>query len=382
MSVVRWERFPPPRVMPPAPGETGAHGVPTSDEVHYMLAHGAAAPSGGNFQPWKFRYANERLSCFMDPERTDYFTNYHQNETHIGLGAAVMNIELAAQAIGYRPELERFPGGGTAGSICDLAFRRGDSAADAGVLASAIPYRITSRPRSPRVPLPPEHRGALTEIASSHGAQLLCIEDGAALEEVGAIIGKLNQIGYLNQESHRGIMKMLRWTDEEAAATRDGIHINTFELSPLEVTGMRFLTSYHVLKYIRNIGAARALETMPISWARSASALCLLVLNEKASARTFFDAGRILEHLWLAATLRGHAFHVLGVNSYFDRLEHGGGEGFSLEERKTLQEVRTRYVQLFSIPSGACEAVLFRIVPPNPLVARTLRRDVTGLLSG
>jgi hypothetical protein len=207
------------------------------------------------------------------------------------------------------------------------------------------------------------------------------ITDPEQMEKAGVILGKMNQIGYLNPESHKGIVKMMRWSDQEATETKDGIPVSTFELSPLEITGMRFLTSYQVLKYIKNLGAARSLERMSEAWAKAASALCLLVLPEPSSSEAFLRAGRILERLWLAATLRGMAFHVLGVNSYFDRLEHGQGEGFSNEERATLSGLRPCYDQLFAVPPGFCEAVLFRIVPPNPLVTRTFRLALADVVS-
>jgi hypothetical protein len=144
---------------------------------------------------------------------------------------------------------------------------------------------------------------------------------------------------------------------------------------------MRFLTSYQVLKYMNNIGVGRALENMPVAWAKSSSALCLLLLEGEASASTFFEAGRILERLWLAATVRGLSYQVLGVHSYFDRLERGGGEGFSDEEREALGEARSRFKTIFEVPAGCCEAVLFRIVRPNAAVARTLRRDLDEVIA-
>jgi hypothetical protein len=317
----------------------------------------------------------------MDRDRAAYFTNYRHNETCIGLGAAVTNIQVASQAIGYEVGIVPFPDPSDRELVCQITFRPGEPSAEAKTLATAIPYRITGRYRGDRVPLTSADGESLVRIAAESNARLVMITDPAQLEAAGAILGKMNQIGYLNQESHRGIVRMLRWTDSEAAQTRDGIPINTFELSPLEVTGMRFLTSFQVLKYIKNLGAARSFEQMPVGWARAASALCLLVLPEPSSLEAFFRGGQILERLWLSATLRKLAFHVLGVNSYFDRLEHGQGEGFTQEERETLRELRPSYRQLFGIQEGVCEAVLFRIVPPNPLVSRTFRLDLADVVS-
>lgn len=381
MSTIIPEQFPSPHRLPEPGQHTRGQERPSRDEIVHIVANGTLAPSGGNFQPWKFHYQDGHLDCRRDGGRAAYFTNYRHNETCIGLGAAVTNIEVASEAIGYKVRVIPFPDKLDPDLVCRITFRAGDVSPKAQTLASAIPYRITGRFRGDRVPLGSGDGESLQQVAAEADAKLFMVTDLARLESAGAILGKMNQIGYLNPESHSGIVKMMRWTESEAAQTRDGIPVSTFELSPLEVTGMRFLTSYQVLRYIKNLGAARSLENMPVAWSRAASALCLLTLPEPSSQRAFFRAGQILERLWLHATLRNLAFHVLGVNSYFDRLEHGNGDGFSPEEQETLKRLRPSYRQLFGVPDGLCEAVLFRIVPPNPLVSRTFRLDVADVIT-
>lgn len=373
--------FPRPFPIPPRPEIRTARATPDRDELRWVLENAALAPSGGNFQPWQFAWDGARLRCLFDEERTHYFTNYHHCETHVSLGAAVANIEVAARTIGFQADVVPFPGGDGANPVCELGFRPEPPEGDLVDLAPAIPYRMTSRRRGERAPLASGDQEALASLAAACGAKILWITDPGELAEAGAVLGKLNRIGYLNPESHAGIMKMLRWTEQEAEDTRDGIPINTMELSPVELTGLHLVTSYQVLKYMKNIGVGRWLESMPAAWATSASALCLLVLARAPSAGTFLEAGRILERLWLTATVRGLAFQLLGVSSYFDRLLHGGGEGFSADEREMLNQTRSRYAALFEIPPGVCETVLFRIVRPNAAVGRAPRRRAEDLMA-
>jgi hypothetical protein len=206
------------------------------------------------------------------------------------------------------------------------------------------------------------------------------IDEPGALARLGAIVGKLNHLGYRNQAAHAGIVRMLRWTDEEAEASRDGIPVKTFELSPVELTGLRFISNWQVMKFIDNMGAGRVIENLPVAWAASASAMCLLTAPP-GGPEALVQAGRALEAMWLTATRRGLAFHCLGVNSYFDRLLHGGGEGFDARERAILREQRAAYEELWRLPAGATEAVLFRILPGNPNVERTHRRRLEDVLA-
>jgi hypothetical protein len=293
----------------------------------------------------------------------------------------VTNIEVAAQAIGFAADVVPFPDGDGANPVCELGFRPAPPQDDSVELAAAIPYRMTSRIRGERTALASADQEKLSSLAAECGATILSITDPGKLAEAGLVLGKLNRIGYLNPESHAGIMKMLRWNEQEAEATRDGIPVNTMELSTMELTGLNLVTSHQVLKYMNNLGMGRALENMPVAWTRSASALCLLVLAQEPSAGAFFEAGRILERLWLTATIRGLAFQLLGVSSYFDRMLHGGGEGFSAAERQILEQARSRYAALFQIPAGVCETVLFRIARPNAAVGRAPRRRVEDLMA-
>jgi hypothetical protein len=205
------------------------------------------------------------------------------------------------------------------------------------------------------------------------------MDEPVPLARLGGIIGKLNHLGYRNRAAHAGIVRMLRWTDEEAASTRDGIPVKTFELSPVELTGLRFISNWQVMKYIDNMGAGRAIESLPVAWAASASAICLLTTPERG-AEAQIRAGRALQAMWLEATRRGLAFHCLGVNSYFDRLIHGAGEGFDGEEQRILREQRALYEELLRVPAGVNEAVLFRVLPGNPGVERTYRRKLDEVL--
>lgn len=371
-------RFAPPHPLPGPPA--GADGELGDALFRYLVANAQLAPSGGNLQAWRFsRQGGGVLRCQVDAARSDYFTNYRLCESYVSLGAAVMNLELAARALGWRPELGVFTAGEPPELGCDVHLGRSSPDAGAAELAGQIPWRMTCRSKGARVPLPDGDRRLLESIAASHQARLLLLTRPEDLAAFGAILGKLNLVGYLNERSHAAIMQMLRWTDEEAAATRDGIPINTFELSPLEITGLRFVRSWEVMKFVSHMGAARAIESLPAAWSTSASAVALLTLPGDGP-RAHFLAGRALEQMWLAATGRGWAFHVWGVSSYFDRLLHGQGEGFRESDRASLGEQRRRYVELFQIPPGSCETVLFRILPPNPLVGRTYRRGVDDVL--
>lgn len=370
-------QLPPPRPMPPVP-ERG-QGVPSCDEIRYLIAHAEAAPSGGNFQPWRFVSRGAVLDCRIVPEVGDYFANFRSNELYISLGAAVANIEAAAARIGLVVQMETFPVAGDPELACRLEMRRGDPELWLARLAEEIPYRLSARKAGQRRPLSAEHGEALERVAANAGCALRLVSDGAALDRLGSVLATLNHMAYLNRESHQGIMKILRWSRQEARATGDGILLSTFELSAFEQMAFAMLRSWPVVYALDRLGVGAAIRKAALEWATSSSAMALLSAPGRHPL-PFLIAGRALERIWLEVTQSSYGLHILGVLSLLDRLEHAG-EGLSEAECRTLERQRSELRQVLPVPEGHTAAVLLRAVPANPNVERTFRRGTDGIVS-
>jgi hypothetical protein len=149
-------------------------------------------------------------------------------------------------------------------------------------------------------------------------------------------------------------------------------------MSALETSVLHFVKQWSVMKFVNNMGGDKAVAKGGKARAVSSSAIGLISVPQDAPD-AFFAGGRVLELLWLEATRRNLAIHVLGVSGFFYRLYHGG-EGFSEEELKRLSKYREQFCRHFKTPDGHTEAMLFRIMPPNTAVDRTLRRGVDAIL--
>jgi hypothetical protein len=83
-------------------------GAPRLDEktVATLVAEATAAPSMHNAQPWRFRFlADERLLLLRaDPERAMPRSDPGDRALHIGCGAALFNLRVAAAHAGLVAE--------------------------------------------------------------------------------------------------------------------------------------------------------------------------------------------------------------------------------------------------------------------------------------
>jgi hypothetical protein len=146
--------------------------------VTALVAAATAAPSMHNAQPWRFRFvAAERLLLLHgDPERAMPRSDPGNRALHIGCGAALFNLRVAAAKVGLVPEVRLLPESGdpllfAAVQLADPAGRSPDE--DMARLHQAIRQRHTSRHPFADKELPEEVRAELRGAATREGAQLL-----------------------------------------------------------------------------------------------------------------------------------------------------------------------------------------------------------------
>ncbi|MFG3269373.1 Acg family FMN-binding oxidoreductase [Streptomyces luteogriseus] len=146
--------------------------------VANLVAEATAAPSMHNAQPWRFRFlAGERLVLlYADPERAMPHSDPVNRALHIGCGAALFNLRVAAVHAGLVPETRLLPEPQeplllAAVHLTDPAGRPRD--ADLARLHPAIRQRHTSRHPFADKDVPEGMRGRLRDCAAREGAELL-----------------------------------------------------------------------------------------------------------------------------------------------------------------------------------------------------------------
>jgi nitroreductase len=358
-----------------------ACGPITEDEIRYIVSHGILAPSGGNSQPWRFEWRDGRLVAYHDPGRCSALLDFDNGGTYVAFGAAAENMDLAAQDLGLNARIEPFPKPGNRLLVCAITFARCENPARPPELLDQVYLRVTNRRLSQRRPLDPVDRAAVEQAMQTPGARLQLLSDSRRLEHIGQILGEADRFRFLCQELHREMMREVRWTPSEVERTRDGLDLATLELSPVDRAGMRLIASWPVMAYVRRLGKGRALEQSARKAVTASTAVGLLTMNG-VGPTSFFAGGRAVQRIWLRATARRLAFQPMTALPYlFARLERGGGEGLAEDERQALRELRTRYRELFEVPSGHAEIMLFRIAHAEAPTARSLRRRLDDVLS-
>jgi hypothetical protein len=79
-----------------------------ADQVDYLIATAARAPSVHNTQPWRFRAGTYAIELYAD-QRRKLRVDPVGREMLISCGAALFGLRLAVRSLGYRPVVELLP---------------------------------------------------------------------------------------------------------------------------------------------------------------------------------------------------------------------------------------------------------------------------------
>jgi hypothetical protein len=134
-----------------------------------------------------------------------------------------------------------------------------------------------------------------------------------------------------------------------------------------------------MVQFIKKLGAISFIEQPAQASVGAASAVALVTIPG-TNAEAYFEGGRVVEAIWLAATVMGLAVQPMSVLPYiFARLENGSG--FDTAEVGILTALRERYLKLFRLENNVAELLLFRIAKAGPPSLRSLRRPLEDMLS-
>lgn len=149
---------------------------PDVDTVAALVADAAAAPSLHNAQPWAFRYLRDTgvLRLYADPARALPRTDPDNRGLHVGCGAALFNLRVAAAAAGLAPLVRLLPEPACPEFLAELRLC-GPGAPDGELarLSPAVHRRHSSRFPFREETLPTAVRETLRDAALAEGAQLM-----------------------------------------------------------------------------------------------------------------------------------------------------------------------------------------------------------------
>ena len=369
---------PAPRLSAPAPAQAvpvrmppPGVGAPSPEEVRFVVACASSAPSGGNMQPWRFEARANVIRAWVDPTRSSLL-DFRHRAALLALGAALEAAKIGARALGFEPACRPVAADGP---VWELALERWGQARDEE--AVRVLWQRCSNRRTGSSPAIAE--AELARLARRGAPLDTRVLTGAPLAELGAALGALDRVRFLSPRLRRDLMGELRFTTQEAHASRDGIDIASLELDGADLAAMDVLRTGAGMDFLARLDRGRGLgNASRDAFAGSAGAI---VLRAPAVDRAaLVDAGRGLMRLWLEATRHRLAIHPWGSPFLFQRLLE---DGDSLEgwERTALTGAAAAFERVAGLDRERPVLLILRVSRGDPPSVRSLRRPVDEVLA-
>src|SRR5260370_11062863 len=149
-------------------------------------------------------------------------------------------------------------------------------------LVLTIPSRHTNRKQRVRKPLAADILNRIRQAAESmDGAAFFSLEDPFELLEIGQIVGAADRIRLLDRRSYSEMMSEIRWTSEEEEHSRDGLSIETLELSPTDRAFFHIFRDRPVLDLLQRWGGGRNPGKVGKMAVSSTSGIALIAMSSR-----------------------------------------------------------------------------------------------------
>lgn len=278
-----------PRVTPWQLDESEFYEIESHEgRMEMLLRYAVLAPSGHNTQPWSFRIVPEGVDVFADHSRRLPVSDPFDRELLLSIGAAIMNLRVAAAHFGYESTVS-YDG---PEPVARVTLRETCAPnARLAALFSAIPKRHTSRAEFAAREIEPFALERLCDFAEEHAELIRFVvpHDRSRAAELVA-------------EADRLLMASEAWRDELAQWVRpndgpagDGMCGDAFGIpGPLAALAPWMVRSF-------DVGAARAKHDREL--VEQAAGLIVVTCDDDRTS--LLRAGEALEGLLLTLTSVG-----------------------------------------------------------------------------
>jgi len=330
-----------------------------------IVAAGILASNPHNSQPWIFKITDSSIDMFADPMRQIGVIDPFRREMYIGLGCAIENMTLSAEAEGFSADITLMPDPSNTTHVARLALT--NSTVNVSKLYKAIPNRHTDRGKYDTTrAVSMDVLNNIDALISEPDLQIIWFHDAAGhahFSEV-AIAGAEALIADEQQSMDSHAWWRQDW--DELQKNADGITLDAQALGPIAPIA-KILPDLS-----RQQNDAAFVKSVREVMLPTASAFGIMVIKDRMNNTQRLNCGRAWQRIHLWGTVQGFALQPLNqMCERVDREIQLGGE-------KTLGEAVRSLVN-----DDAWQAVMpFRIGYPaqtvNPSPRRGLEKVITA----
>ncbi len=271
-----------------------------------LVSAAILAANPHNTQPWLFQVSDSRIDLYADTKRQIGSTDPFLREMYIGLGCALENLLLAADAKGFDPQLTLMPKQENLTHVARIDLSAGS--ASESELYKAIPLRHTNRgiydqDRS----LDQETLQALEQLGNKQSpVKVFWFTTETQRPQLGNLIVEATQAIISDRQQSQDSGKWMRLSWQDIQKYRDGL--------TLDASG-----SPALIRAIAKMLPPTSLEQNDRFWldatrkvhVSTAAAFGILAVSDCNNKSQQLECGRLWQRMHLWATTQGLAMQPL-----------------------------------------------------------------------
>ena len=325
------------------------------------VAAAVLAASPHNTQPWIFGVGADAIDVYLDRSRNTGTVDPLAREQYVGLGCAVENLVLGAQARGLQPVVTVLPDGSQGDRVAHVELSDGIPASSP--LYDAIGDRHTNRGPYDGRPIPPETLSAIGDVTDLPGLGVQWITDPAPMAGMSALLIDAAEALIADEQQSRDGFRWFRSSNDDVQRYRDGLVLDGQGVSPLFLGIAKLLPASS-----RTAGDQFWVEQTRTVHTATAAAYGVITAAVPDDRRAQLSAGRLLQRIHLTATSQGIALqHMNQITERIDRESTTGAK----------PTFAPRFAAL--LPPGVHPLLTFRVGYPVREGRPTPRRDVVDV---
>jgi hypothetical protein len=263
------------------------------DQIFFLLGYAILAPSSHNTQPWKFLVTDDGIAVYADYSRRLPVADPGNRELIMSVGAAIMNLRVAAAHFGFSCIVEHNRSGDSEGPLAFLRLSPQEelSAPERKLdrLFAAITRRHTNRHPFLMARVPDQVIATLDEFSGSSPASVFISRDGAFNQRVADLIASADVVQLADPSFRK---ELAEWMRPNHTRRPDGMTGASFGVNDLVSLVGPWATKTF------DLGRLRAARDKNLCL----EAPALIVLSSEDELLQWLEVGQLLERILLTLT--------------------------------------------------------------------------------
>ncbi|MBK9778910.1 MAG: hypothetical protein IPP55_02490 [Anaerolineales bacterium] len=302
-----------------------------TNPLERIVAAGILASNPHNSQPWIFRISESMIDLFAAPERQIGVIDPFRREMYIGLGCALENMRLAAEAEGFKADIRLLPDPTTELHAASISLT--ESAPATSPLFEAIPQRHTNRAAYDTTRSVDESTfSGINALVTESTVRLIWMRGSSSHKRFGEVAIAAAEALVADEQQSMDSHKWWRQDWDELQENADGITLDAQGIPPFILGAAKFLPDMS-----RSSNDQSFVKNVRDIYIPSAGAFGILAVNNGKDNTQRLQCGQVWQRIHLWAATQGLAMQPL--NQMTERADRESQLGIEPEFGNAIAEL-------------------------------------------